>query len=99
MARTSQALLLADAKNRSWRTFLQGLGADVAVALATGLLLWLPDADISSKEAWIILATTLSKTVLTAVASFVMRYKMDGSALPTPLPPDPQVEPAENIAP
>ena len=39
--------------------------------------MWLPDADISTREAWTVLGITLAKTVLTAVASFVMRLKVD----------------------
>lgn len=34
----------ADARNRAWRTLLQGLATDVLVALAAVLLAWLPDA-------------------------------------------------------
>lgn len=65
-----------DAKSRAVRTFLQGIGIDVAVAIAAGLLLWLPDADLSSREAWIVLGTSVAKSVLTAVASYVMRLKV-----------------------
>lgn len=66
----------ADAKQRAKRTFIQGIVLDVAVAVAVALLAWLPDADLTSKQAWIILGTSLAKTVLTAVASYVMRLKV-----------------------
>ena len=66
----------ADAKQRAKRTFIQGIALDVAVAVAVALLAWLPDADLTSKQAWIILGTSLAKTVLTAVASYVMRLKV-----------------------
>lgn len=66
----------ADATQRAKRTFIQGLGIDLAVAIAVALLAWLPDADLTSKQAWIILGTSLAKTVLTAVASYVMRLKV-----------------------
>lgn len=79
-------VLANDARNRGVRTLLQGAAWDVAIAIATALLLWLPDADLSSRDAWIVLATAVAKTVLTAIASYVMRAKLDGS-LPTPLPP------------
>lgn len=65
-----------DAKSRATRTFVQGLAVDVAFAVAAALLLWLPDADLSSREAWIVLGTSLAKTVLTAAASYVMRLKV-----------------------
>ncbi len=80
-------VLTNDARNRGVRTLLQGAAWDVAIAIATALLLWLPDADLSSRDAWIVLATAVAKTVLTAIASYVMRAKLDGSSLPTPLPP------------
>ena len=66
----------ADAAQRAKRTFIQGIVLDVAVAVAVALLAWLPDADLTSKQAWIILGTSLAKTVLTAVASYVMRLKV-----------------------
>lgn len=66
----------ADAAQRAKRTFIQGIALDVAVAVAVALLAWLPDADLTSKQAWIILGTSLAKTVLTAVASYVMRLKV-----------------------
>lgn len=71
----------ADAANRGYRTFLQGVAIDVAVAIAVALLAWLPDADLSSREAWIVLGTAVGKTVLTAVASYVMRLKVTPPAV------------------
>lgn len=85
--------LTADAKNRAVRSFIQGLGIDLATAIAAALLLWLPDADLSSRDAWIVLGTGLVRTVLGTVASYVMRRFVDGSAVPTPLPPAPVPEP------
>lgn len=66
----------ADAVDRSKRTLIQGLALDVGVAIAVALLAWLPEADLSSRAAWIILGTALAKTVLTSVASYVMRLKV-----------------------
>jgi hypothetical protein len=85
-----------DARNRALRSFVQGLGIDIATALAALLLVWLPDADLSSRDAWIVLATGAARTVLQSIASYVMRAKLDGSALPTPLPP---ADPGEPDAP
>lgn len=65
-----------DAANRSVRSLFIGLAVDVAVAIATALLLWLPDADLTKREAWIVLGTTLAKTVLQAAASYVVRLKV-----------------------
>lgn len=83
----SNPVLATDAKNRAARAFVQGLAIDVATAIAAALLLWLPDADLSSRDAWLVLATGVARTVLASVASYVMRLKLDGSAIPTPLPP------------
>ena len=66
----------AAAGERGRRTLWQGLGIDVAVAVAMVLLLWLPDADLASRDAWLVLASIVAKSVLTAVASYVMRLKV-----------------------
>lgn len=83
----SNTLLKQDAGNRAQRAFVQGLAIDVLTAVAAALLLWLPDADLTSRDAWIVLGTGLARTVLAALASYVMRLKIDGSSIPTPLPP------------
>ena len=70
----------AAAAERGRRTLLQGIAIDVATAVAAALLLWLPDADLSSRDAWIVLGTAVAKTVLTAVASYLMRLKVAPSA-------------------
>lgn len=75
-AMMAERAIKADATQRGKRTLIQGLALDVALAIAAALLVWLPDADLSSREAWIILGTALGKTVLTAVASYVMRLKV-----------------------
>ena len=94
--RAARHALKVDAKNRAWRTLLQGLATDVLVALAAALLAWLPDADITSREAWTVIGVTLAKTALTTVASWVMRAKLDASGLPTPLPPADPGEPDDD---
>lgn len=66
----------AAATERATRTLWQGLGIDVAIAVAAALLAWLPDADVLDGAAWLILGTILIKTVLQAVASYVMRLKL-----------------------
>lgn len=66
----------ADARDRAARTFWTGLGLDVALALAAALLLWLPDADLTRREAWIAAAVALAKTGLGAAASYVLRLRV-----------------------
>lgn len=66
----------AAATERGRRTLWQGLGLDVAIAVAMVLLMWLPDANVASAEAWLILGTAALKSVLTALASYVMRLKV-----------------------
>jgi hypothetical protein len=87
--------LSIDAANRAKRSFIQGLFIDVLVAIAAALLVWLPGADLSSADAWKIIGLTLAKTVLQSAASYVMRRFVDGSAVPTPLPPAPVPPPAD----
>lgn len=64
------------AGERGRRTLWQGLALDLAIAVAVTLLAWLPDADVASSTAWVILGTALLKSVLTALASYVMRLKV-----------------------
>lgn len=90
---STPAPTLAAARERATRTFLTGLGIDLAVALATALLAWLPGADLSQRAAWIILGTTVAKTLLSTAASYVLRLKLqpatevDGAFQITDLPP------------
>lgn len=91
----SKRQLKADASNRSIRTFLQGIGIDIAVAIAlvlgTTIVGWENWGDVQ----WAVLSFTVAKSVVQAVAAYVMRLWLDPSRLPTPLPPDPVPEPAE----
>lgn len=66
----------ASARERAKRTLLTGLGLDVAIAVAAALLAWLPTADVVSSAAWLVLVTSLIKTILQAVASYVLRLKV-----------------------
>ena len=72
---TDQAAV-ADATARSFRTFFQGIAVDGLIAVSLVLLAWLPDADLSSREAWAVLGISVAKTLLTAVASYVSRLKV-----------------------
>lgn len=65
-----------DAQDRAFRTFMQGIGIDVVVALSIAMGIWVVDADITSKEAWIVLATTGGKTLIITVTSYVVRLKI-----------------------
>lgn len=69
----------AAATERATRSLWQGLGIDVAIAVSAALLVWLPQADVLDKTAWTVLATALVKTVLQAVAAYVMRLRVEPS--------------------
>ena len=71
----------ADAANRGFRTLVQGAAIDIAVAIAAALLLWLPQADVADPVAWTMLGTAVAKSVLTAIASYVMRLKVTPPAV------------------
>lgn len=85
----------ADARNRALRTFLQGLAIDVGVALA--VLLWtiFSEANSWGDLEWSIILFSILKTILTAIASFVMRRFVDRSGS-TALPPTDPGVPAES---
>lgn len=75
--------LAQDARNRAWRTLLQGLGVDILVAV--GFVLY--DALQSATPDYRLLLLSLVKTALVTVASFLMRLKTSIAAPPAPVPP------------
>lgn len=68
-----------DAGQRSLRTLLQGLAIDVAVAAGAGVLLVLdplPAEQLTDGAAWLVIGTSVIKSVLTAAASYLARLKL-----------------------
>lgn len=59
----------ADARNRALRTFLQGLGVDLLLAIC----LVASEAMTAAQPDWRLLLLTLAKTAVTTAASYVMR--------------------------
>ena len=91
--------LTADANNRALRTFLVGLAIDVAVAVALAVTVALQDTNGWGDLEWGALGFLVAKTVAMTAGSYILRKKLDASALPTPLPPAPVPEPNEDIQP
>lgn len=89
--RGRRVALKADARNRAWRTFLQGLAIDLAVAVA--VLLYSVTQD-DGPIVWAVVGASLLRTVVQTAAAYVMRAFADGR-VPTPLPPTPQPAPAD----
>lgn len=94
--RTAMARLVADAKNRSWRTALQGLAIDVGVAVVLVLSTTFASANDWGAIEWALLSFSVAKSVLQAIAAYVMRRYLDKSRVPTPLPPDDPGRPADD---
>lgn len=64
----------ADARNRAWRTFVQGLLVDVVLALSGGISLALASPDFAWTRAyWLGIGLALAKTALTTITAYVMR--------------------------
>lgn len=96
----AQQRLKADATNRSQRTFIQGFYIDIAVAAALFILLNIDGLDVTSGEAVLTFCVAFGKTLLTALASYVVRMWGDKSKLPTgPLPPEDPGPPAVEVVP
>lgn len=89
--------LQADAKNRAWRTFLQGMAIDVAVGIALVLGTTFASADGWGDLEWTILSFSVAKSFVQSATSFVMRRFLDPSKLPTPLPPSDPGEPDVDV--
>ena len=68
-------LIVADAKSRSLRTFVQGLAVDVIFAIVATIAM-LTDMDPFVKETWILFGALLLKSVLSAIVSYFMRLKI-----------------------
>lgn len=75
MTYQTPASVQADAANRSFRTFVQGLLLDLAVAVV--LVLATAFSAIEwTQTYWIALGLTVAKTVLQTVVAYVMRLKV-----------------------
>jgi hypothetical protein len=72
-----KAAVKSDAKNRAMRTFLQGLGIDLLIAIAGTAYIVLTGEGFG----WAVLGTAVAKTALTTLASYVMRIKLNGKLL------------------
>ena len=72
---TGRELVVADAKSRSGRTFVQGLCIDIFAAVIA-VIASLSGADPFSRETWILLGALLIKTLIQTAASYVMRLKV-----------------------
>ena len=79
--------LRSDAKNRSLRTFVQGLAIDILVGAAVVLATLVGGWSSWGEVQWASLSFSLAKSVAQAVAAYIMRFWLDASKLPTPLPP------------
>lgn len=88
-------LLRLDAGNRALRSFLQGFGIDIIVAIAATTLVIVNDLD--NWKGWTVVGITFGKTIAQAGASYVMRRFMDSSKIPTPLPPSPTAPPSDPV--
>lgn len=93
----ASTFLANDARNRALRTFLVGIATDVGVALALVLYTVLGDANGWSDLDWTVLAFTVTKTIVTSAAAYVMRRFLDPSNFPTPLPPSDPGHPADPV--
>lgn len=69
-------LVVADAKSRSGRTFVQGLVIDLVFAVGTLLVALGSDFDPAKKGAWIILIALMVKTVIQTGVSYLMRLRV-----------------------
>lgn len=63
-----------DALDRAWRTFYALVGADLLIALATGIQQALDEGDPFTGAFWWMLVVLLVKTIISTFATFLLRY-------------------------
>ncbi len=83
-----EQLTVVDARNRSWRTFVQGLAIDVGFALLSVLALALGDFDFLDGAAWATLGVLVLKTIIQTAISYLARLKI-APRYPAAAPPAP----------
>ena len=93
---TNTALRANDARNRALRTFLQGLAFTVAAALVASLLSAVTTAASWGEFGGILVGFAFFQSIAVACLSWLMRAVLDGSGVPTPLPPADPGEPDDD---
>lgn len=97
MTKAELGRLREDARNRALRTFLTGLGIDVAVGVALVLVTYVGPLGGWDEFQWTVLSFSLVKSVIQAVGAYILRRFIDGR-VPTPVPPAPVPPPNERDA-
>jgi hypothetical protein len=69
---TNNVPVQTDAKNRSWRTLIQGLGIDVATALFLVLAAAVTNIEWT-KQYWWTLLLLAGKSIIQAIVSYFVR--------------------------
>ena len=85
MAPETKQELTQDAKNRSWRTFVQALLVYVGVAVVP--IVQTATKDGVDRVDWRVLALAVATAALQAVLAFVWRRFLDPSRFPSAEPP------------
>lgn len=73
-ASTASQWKFLDALDRAWRTFYTLVGVDMLLALGNGLTQVLQEKDPMTGAFWQFVLLLLIKTIIAAVASFLLRY-------------------------
>lgn len=94
--RAARHALKADAKNRAWRTLLQGLAFSVGAALIVTLLAAVTTATSWSEFGAAVIGFSFFQSIAVAGLSWLMRTYADRSSIPTPLPPADPGEPDDD---
>lgn len=97
-----RAWLADDARNRAWRTLLQGIAATVVVPAADAFVQVVQsavaDSVVSYRFDWrqvgVSAAVAAGTAVTMAVAAYLHRLKLDPSGVPSAAPPPQPVGPA-----
>lgn len=75
----------ADAAERAWRTWMQGLGVDVATGVGVALVAGVAGGIEWTQAYWVALALAVAKSSVTAAVSyFARKFAPPAGAAPAP---------------
>lgn len=84
----AEVTVRSDARQRAMNTLWQGFGVDAAATIGLGLTELVGSADVSTTFFWSALGILILKSLLTSLATYLVRLKRPAVSDPVPATPD-----------